>query len=163
MEGCQWEESEILANGLLLKWHKGGSRLRFGIRWTWIAKPTYGISVSTLCTGQKEGPCYCQESLSIVGTDALAMEAVPEQKNHTTLLGCVNVQCLISAKCSYPKKVSFTAVMNVKQSTVAMYHRLAGWYYPVPSAIRRHIIHNFSLFSCSKAGFANLDKNGQLP
>lgn len=38
------------------------------------------------------------------GTDALAMEAVPEQKNHTTLLGCVNVQCLISAKCSYPKK-----------------------------------------------------------
>lgn len=60
------------------------------------------------------------------GTDALAMEAVPEQKNHTTLLGCVNVQCLISAKCSYPKKVSFTAVMNVKQSTVAVYHRLAG-------------------------------------
>lgn len=74
----------------------------------------------------RTGPCYCQESLSIVGTDALAMEAVPEQKTHTTLLGCVNVQCLISAKCSYPKKVSFTAVMNVKQSTVAMYHRLAG-------------------------------------
>lgn len=59
-----------------------------------------------------------------MGTDALAMEAIPEQKNHTTLLGCG--KCLISAKCSYPKKVSFTAVMNVKQSTVAMYHRLAG-------------------------------------
>lgn len=41
-----------------------------------------------------------------LGTETLVMEAVPQHENHTTLSGCVKVECLTSAKCSYPKKKS---------------------------------------------------------